>query len=176
MSSWVGNPGRPLYVIPCGSAGLKKELVQYMHVLGCNDTSRRTIWAGNPSRCDTSWVSSGNEKNVFVCEDLHQQISQSFYALPVCYLFFLGFFSFPGIPWILFNGLQLGKSCHLCPGFIRQWNHETDPWIVCLHMQSKVPSKRESRYTFNLFNNFEFYLGQILSKYQSEPKSVQEIL
>ena len=25
MSSWVGNPGRPPYVIPCGSAGLKKE-------------------------------------------------------------------------------------------------------------------------------------------------------
>ena len=25
MSSWVGNPGRPPYVIPCGSAGLKKK-------------------------------------------------------------------------------------------------------------------------------------------------------
>ena len=25
MSSWVGNPGRPPYVIPCGSAGLKKN-------------------------------------------------------------------------------------------------------------------------------------------------------
>ena len=25
MSSWVGNPGRPPYVIPCGSAGLKKS-------------------------------------------------------------------------------------------------------------------------------------------------------
>ena len=24
MSSWVGNPGRPPYVIPRGSAGLKK--------------------------------------------------------------------------------------------------------------------------------------------------------
>ena len=24
MSSWVGNLGRPPYVIPCGSAGLKK--------------------------------------------------------------------------------------------------------------------------------------------------------
>ena len=27
MSSWVGNPGRPPYVIPCGSAGLKKNNV-----------------------------------------------------------------------------------------------------------------------------------------------------
>ena len=27
MSSWVGNPGRPPYVIPCGSAGLKKKCV-----------------------------------------------------------------------------------------------------------------------------------------------------
>ena len=25
MSSWVGDPGRPPYVIPCGSAGLKKK-------------------------------------------------------------------------------------------------------------------------------------------------------
>ena len=25
MSSWVGNPGRPPYVIPRGSAGLKKK-------------------------------------------------------------------------------------------------------------------------------------------------------
>ena len=25
MSSWVGNPGRPPYVIPCGSAGFKKN-------------------------------------------------------------------------------------------------------------------------------------------------------
>ena len=25
MSSWIGNPGRPPYVIPRGSAGLKKE-------------------------------------------------------------------------------------------------------------------------------------------------------
>ena len=25
MSSWVGNPGRPPYVIPPGSAGLKKS-------------------------------------------------------------------------------------------------------------------------------------------------------
>ena len=25
MSSWVGNPGRPPYVIPCGSAGLKEK-------------------------------------------------------------------------------------------------------------------------------------------------------
>ena len=26
MSSWVGNPGRPPYVIPRGSAGLKKNI------------------------------------------------------------------------------------------------------------------------------------------------------
>ena len=26
MSSWVGNPGRPPYVIPCVSAGLKKNV------------------------------------------------------------------------------------------------------------------------------------------------------
>ena len=25
VSNWVGNPGRPPYVIPCGSAGLKKK-------------------------------------------------------------------------------------------------------------------------------------------------------
>ena len=26
MSSWIGNPGRPPYVIPRGSAGLKKKI------------------------------------------------------------------------------------------------------------------------------------------------------
>ena len=27
MSSWVGNPSRPPYVIPRGSAGLKKDIL-----------------------------------------------------------------------------------------------------------------------------------------------------
>ena len=39
MSSWVGNPGRPPYVIPCGTAGLKKNPV-YSNVPGFLTCSR----------------------------------------------------------------------------------------------------------------------------------------
>ena len=39
MSSWVGNPGRPPYVIPRGSAGLKKKT----DVLGPPDKTNEEI-------------------------------------------------------------------------------------------------------------------------------------
>ena len=41
MSSWVGNPGRPPYVISCGSAGLKKKL---NGPAGINWFCMSTIW------------------------------------------------------------------------------------------------------------------------------------
>ena len=37
MSSWVGNPGRPPYVIPCGSAGLKKKASRTAKQRHCQD-------------------------------------------------------------------------------------------------------------------------------------------
>ena len=41
MSSWVGNPDRPPYVIPRGSAGLKKRNDQRFRL--CNGKRRKCL-------------------------------------------------------------------------------------------------------------------------------------
>ena len=43
MSSWVGNPGRPPYVIPRRSAGLKKKGDLYPHVGGAESNRTRNV-------------------------------------------------------------------------------------------------------------------------------------
>ena len=57
MSSWVGNPGRPPYVIPCGSAGLKKGTIFILFL-----QQNSTVWP----QCYSAMVNRGHFNEILL--------------------------------------------------------------------------------------------------------------
>ena len=132
MSSWVGNPGRPPYVIPCESAGLKKNELSVRQVNGVDLVvlQRTRIVVPLPARKfvirELHNAHSGLMKSIMTAQQLYYWPGMRSDIKSFIDAWFL--VSRHGRPW-------LGKSCLLLNCLQTQYN----PCAVSAWISSLLP-------------------------------------